>query len=248
MIDPTARIQLRQRRDLGQIIDTTIKIYSQHFAVLFSLAALVIPLSIAGAIFQEAADDESVSLGVTSLITLAQAVVSLLAGSAVILAISDVDEGKPPEFGRSLDAAIARIGTLLMAILRVAFHVILFAITIIGIPWGIQRWIRWIFVQQTVLLEDARWDEALSKSADVVIGSWWRTLACWLVIVILPSLVTGFATAALTFAPVLVGSVVGAAFGALAVPFIAIGTTLLYFDSKEQKEAPRTRSSEEEIA
>jgi hypothetical protein len=175
--------------------------------------------------------------------------VSILAGSAVIIAISDADEGAAPEFGRSLDGAFARIGTLLMAILRVAFHVILFAVTIVGIPWAIQRFIRWIFVQQAVLLEGARWDEALGKSADVVSGHWWRTLGCWLVIVILPTLVTGIAGAALTFAPILVASIVGAMFGALAVPFIATGTTLLYFDSKLRREeisAPPATSTTEE--
>jgi hypothetical protein len=169
MIDPPARIQLRQRRDLGLIIDATLKIYSQNFAALFSLAALVMPLSIAAAIFQERLDNET-GIAVAAGINLAQAVVGVLAGSAIIVAISDLDEGRPADFGRSLDAAFARFGTLIMAILRTAFHVLLFAITIVGVPWAIQRTIRWVFVQQTVMIEGARWDEALGQSAHVVIG------------------------------------------------------------------------------
>ncbi len=230
------RIALRQQRDLGQIIDTSIKLYSQNFSVLFSIAALVIPLGIAAGIFQTISDEVAGSI-ITSLISLGQAAVNLLAGSAIIVAINDKDEGRSAEFGRSYDAAFGRIGTLVMALLRAAFHVVLFAITIVGIPWAIQRAVRWVFIQQTVMIEGATWDQALGKSADVVIGSWWRTLGIWLLITLLAAVPVGIAQATFVLAPVLVSSIAGALLEALVLPFVAIGTTLLYFDLKIRKDA-----------
>lgn len=234
MIQPD-RVALRQQRDLGQIIDATIKLYSQNFPVLFTIAALVIPLGIAAGIFQTISNDVTGSI-VISLISLGQAVVNLVAGSAVIIAVNDLDQNRAPEFGRSFDEALARVGTLVMSLLRAAFHVILFAITIVGIPWAIQRAIRWVFIQQTVMIEGASWDQALGKSADVVLGSWWRTLGIWLLITILAAVPVALARGAFVFAPVLVSSIVGSLLEALVLPFVAIGTTLLYFDLKTRKE------------
>jgi len=229
------RVALRQQRDLGQIFDAALTIYRQNFSVLFSIAALVIPLGIAGGIFQTISDDVA-NQAITSVIGLCQVGVNILAGSAVIVAINDADQGRTPEFGRSYDIAFSRFGTLIMAFLRVAFHVILFFITIVGIPWAIQRAIRWAFTQQTIMLENANWEDALGRSADVVIGSWWRTFGILLLIGIVAGVPVGIVTGVLVFAPVLVSSTVSATVQALISPLASIAATLLYFDLKVRKQ------------
>jgi hypothetical protein len=229
------REPLRQRRDLGQIIDAAFRLYRQNFAVLFTIAMLVIPLGIASGIFQTIGN-ETAATAVIGLLTLCQAGVNLLAAAAIIVALDEIDAGQTPEFGRSYDVAFARFGALLMGVLRMAFHVVLFTITIIGIPWAIQRVIRWLFIEQTIMLEGAGPKESLSQSADVVLGSWWRTAGIWLVISILAAIPVALVRVGLFFAPVAVSSTAAAAFDALVLPFVVIAMTMLYFDLKLRKD------------
>lgn len=240
------REPLRQRRDLGQIVDAAFRVYRQNFAVFFAIAMLVIPLGIASGIFQTIAN-QTVAAGVLGLLALCQAGVNLLAAAAIIVALDDIDAGQTPEFGRSYDVAFVRFGALLMGVLRVVFHVVLFTITVIGIPWAIQRIVRWVFVQQAIMLEGASPQESLSRSADVVLGSWWRTAGIWLVLSILAAIPVALVRVGLFFAPPAVSSTAAAAFDALVLPFIVIAMTMLYFDLKSRREvqepvAPETPS------
>jgi hypothetical protein len=229
------REPLRQRRDLGQIAEAAFRLYTQNFSAFFVIAMLVIPLGIASGVFQDIAN-ETVAAAVVGLLALCQAAVNLLAAAAIIVALDDIDAGRPAEFGRSYDVAFARFGTLLMAVLRVAFHVILFTITVIGIPWAIQRMVRWVFVQQAIMLEGATPQESLSRSADVVIGSWWRTAGIWLLLSIAAAMPVALVRLSLFFAPVAVSSTATAIFDALVLPFIVISMTMLYFDLKVRRE------------
>ena len=117
---------------------------------------------------------------------------------------------------------------------------VLFFITIIGIPWAIQRLVRWLFVQQTIMLENATPEEALSRSASVVIGSWWRTAGIWLLISLLGGIPVVITRLTLVFAPIAVSSTASAIGDALALPFVVIATTMLYFDLKSRKEVATT--------
>ena len=176
------RVPLRQRRDLRQIIRDALQLYAEHFLPLFSIAAVVIPLSIASAIFAARLNNDAVGIAIINMLAAGQLLVAILVGAALIVALDDLDSGRPPEFGRAFDAAFARFGTLLAALLRVLFHFAFFAITIVGIPWAIQRLIRWTFVQQAVMLDGANAKDSLSRSAEAVSGSWWRTLGCTFVL------------------------------------------------------------------
>ena len=236
MIDQ--RAPLRQRRDLGQIVDAAFRLYRQNFAVFFTIAMLVIPLGIASGIFQTIGN-QTVAAGVLGLLALCQAGVNLLAAAAIIVALDDIDAGRTPEFGHSYDVAFARFGTLLMGVLRVVVHVVLLALTVIGIPWAIQRIVRWVFVQQAIMLEGASPRESLSRSADVVLGSWWRTAGCWLLLSILAAIPVALVRVGLLFAPVAVSSTATAAFDALVLPFIVIAMTMLYFDLKSRREVQK---------
>jgi hypothetical protein len=226
---------LRQRREFAQIVDAALRTYRQNLPTLDGIAAVAIPLGIAYGIFQEAIKDKVVREVVVNALAAGQLAVGLLVVAATLSAIQDIANGVKPGFGRSYDAAFSRFPALAVAELRALFHVFLFAITVVGIPWAIQRFIRWIFVQQTVMLEGAQPKEALSRSAAVVEGSWWRTAGI--------SLGLGLPAAAVTlgflsfpFGPIAVSSTMSAAMGALVSPFVIVATTLLYFDLKTRKE------------
>jgi hypothetical protein len=227
---------LHQRRELSQIIGDAFTLYVRNFYPLFRIAALVIPAGIAIAAFQTAVNDPAVVI-LALILGLLQAVANLLATAGLIAALADIDAGRPVDFSRAYDLAFSRFWSLAGALLRVAFHVALFAITIVGIPWAIQRGIRWLFVEQAVILDSTSAKAALNYSADAVIGSWWRTLGVAIIISVIgvvPSLLT---TGVVAFAPVLVSGTINAAVNALVLPFIVTAMTLLYLDLKARKEA-----------
>jgi hypothetical protein len=118
-------------------------------------------------------------------------------------------------------------GQLLASVL-----VILMAITVIGIPFAIYKYVGWQFVQQEILFRDKRIRDAFRGSSELVRGQWWWTVRVagffWLI-----SVVTGpMLTFALIFANLSLTSIdiLGSVIFALLIPYVAIGRTLLYFD------------------
>jgi hypothetical protein len=230
------RIVLKQRRDLSQIIEASVNIYLQNFRPLFLIACVVIPLGIASAVLQEAIGT-GVGPGIaTAVLGLAQGVVYVIAWCALVAGLGDFEQGKAIDFSRAYDAAFDRFLTLIVAGLRAAFHVLLFYITIIGIPWGIQRAVRWTFIGQAVILDGTSAKAALAYSADAVIGSWWRTLGILIVVSILIGVPSSIVSAIFILAPPIVSGTVSAVVVALGLPLYAIATTLLYLDLKTRKE------------
>lgn len=238
------RVALRQRRDLSKIIEAAFGLYLQNFAPLFTIAAVVVPLGIASAAFQTGIEDQVAIAVVVISLGVAQLAVGLLAGAAVVSALGDIDAGQGANFSRAYDAAFERFWTLLGALLRVAGIVLLLAITIVGIPWAIRQAIRWLFTEQAVMLEGASAADALKRSSDAVLGSWWRTFAISLVIGIVGGVPGGILTGLFSLAPPLVSGTVAAVVNAVLLPFAAAAITMLYFDLKIRKEAAIDSGSE----
>ena len=106
------------------------------------------------------------------------------------------------------------------------------ALTVIGIPFAIWKYVSWQFVQQQILFKDCSIREAFRGSSRLVRGQWWRTVRTagflWLLGVATGPILTFaliFTTVSLTFIDIL-----GSLIFALLVPYVAIGRTLLYFD------------------
>ena len=248
MIDQ--RSPLRQRRDLSEIIRDALQLYSQYFVVFFTIAAVAIPLGIASGIFSERIENDVASAAIVGALSLAQVIVNQLVGAALLVAMDDLENERVPEFGRAYDVAFVRFATLLAAMLRVLFHVVLFAATIVGIPWAIQRLVRWAFVSQAVMLDGANPKDSLSRSAAAVEGSWWRTLGC-LIAIGIPGLMIALVSVTFPSRPVVLTSTTIAALGALIVPFGVIAATMLYFDLNARKETSTPTeplASEEEVS
>ncbi len=237
------RIALRQRRDLSEIIQAAFNLYRQNFAPLFVIATVVVPLGIASAALQRTVD-ESVGVAVAVLgIAVLQLAVNLLAGAAIITALTTIDQGGGPTFSDTYDAAFERFWTLLGAVLRALVIVLLLAITIIGLPWAIQRMVRWLFVEQAVILDGASPSAALSRSATAVQGRWWRTLGVAIVIGLISALPASILAAVLVFAPPLVAGTANSFMNALLLPFGVTAMTLLYLDLQVRKETDERTAS-----
>lgn len=240
---------LRQQRDLSQIIEAAFSLYFQNFWPLFRIAAVLIPFSIVGAMItglvelpEGPLENEDFfpafwkAMAVIIPFVLLAVMVQWLALIAVVAALADLEAGQPVQFSRAYGVVFNRLWILLGASLRAAFHVFLFYITIIGIPWAIQRGVRWLFIYPAVILDGTSARASLSYSADAVKGRWWRTLGIWIVIVIIATVPSSILSALFGLAPPLVSGTLGGLVSAALIPFWAIALTLLYLDLNARRE------------
>ncbi|MBA2519791.1 MAG: Vps62-related protein [Chloroflexia bacterium] len=178
-------------------------------------------------------DEDSlvVVLGTSAILTVQQAVLLLIVTPAVIYAVGMLGRGEAPSVGGAFQAARFRLRPVIGVHLLATAIVLVFAITLIGIPLAIVWAVRWTFVVPAVVLErwPGRW--ALRASAAAVNGNWWRTLVTTVVLLFI-----GTAFGPVIGLSVLVGANVSqditngisSALYAMSYPFAVIGATLLY--------------------
>ena len=100
---------------------------------------------------------------------------------------------------------------------------------------GVYLLIRWYFVPQAVVIEGARGPAALSRSSEIVQGSWWRTLGRVVlanVAVAIPALLllapfNAIASSTDQAVWALVGTILATS---VTTPFVALYSTFLYYD------------------
>jgi len=129
-------------------------------------------------------------------------------------------------------------------------------IVLVVAPAAIYLGIIWNFMVQTALLEGCGPTSALSRSASLVKGNWWRVLGIILLLLTIVSIIgiilympammgtisettAGFIPYAATEPPnwVIAWTTIGGLIGnIICVPFFTIGETLLYFDLRFRKQ------------
>lgn len=230
---------LRRPMELGQIIDRSITLYRTNFAEFLAIAAITLPVDILNAIISAAVEDAVAFILASLPLFVLSLFVTVIATAALARAVDDIADGRPPDFNRSYRHVLDRLRALLLATLRAFGPIFLAAVTIVGIPLAIYLLVRWAFFPQAVIIDGRSPSEALSVSARIVKGQWWRTFGILLLVSLLaslPAIAVGmlFASAA-TIASGLASAVVAV----IVLPFIAGGSTLLYFDlrSRERERA-----------
>jgi hypothetical protein len=154
------------------------------------------------------------------------------AAAAVIAFVRDLERSAQAGFVLAYREMFARFWRLIGGQLLVSILIVALAVTVIGIPVAIWKYVDWQFVQQEILFKDKSIRDAFRGSTKVVRGHWWRTLRIagffWLLSVVVGP-VLGFA---LIFANLSLTwiNIIGSLVFALLVPYVAIGRTLLYFD------------------
>ena len=163
-----------------------------------------------------------------------------LVAATVIVFVRDLERGQPTGFVGSFRGMLERFWRVVLGQLLANFVVLLLALTIIGIPIAIWKYIDWQFVQQEILFQGKPVRAAFRGSTRIVRGHWWRTVRIagflWLISIVTGP-VLGFA---LIFTPLSLtwANVAGTVVFALLIPYVAIGRTLLYFDlAVRQQEA-----------
>lgn len=237
-------LNLGRPRDVRELFRDSLLLYARHFGLFLLIAVAVVApvqLVVSGIGLEEltsAYRDDS-SLARTGIPTAVSFLVATpLITAAIIFALGSLAKGEQPRAGSSLQAALDLFTPLFAAVLLAAAGIALGLLAFV-VP-GIYLAVRWYFVTQTVAIDGARGSKALARSWDMVQDAFWRTFAILLLanlattvpgILILTPL-TAAAEAVDREAVLLVGEIVAES---LTTPFIALVSTLLYYDLRTRK-------------
>ena len=248
-----AGTDLRKQRRLSEVLSDSFNILFAHWR---QLAIISVPVVVANVAFSLVvlAITDSLPANEEDWTTDEAARFALLTGGALLVSVpmifvlqqlvtggaveylDESDKGNPIAPSEALDRAQANIGALIGATLRAAIIVILFSITIVGIPWGIYRAVRWVFLSQVIMIEGLTGEAVLARSAELVSGRWWNTLGRLLVVGLVVGIPVGLLQQALMeAAPGIVGTILSSATGFITVPFGIIGLSLMFFDLRARK-------------
>lgn len=242
---------LRQERRFGQLIRAARQLYGRHWATMIALglSAAVAVLAIGGLFW---AVKEIISAGFDGVlgssgggITVEGSLISTQTFGAAIASGAVIVFARELAAGRVLGPIAAyrelwpRFWRMLGAQLLVSLATIALAVTIIGLPIAVWKYVEWQFVQQQVLFEDRGIRDSLRGSTRLVRGRWWYTLRVagflWLISVVAgPAL--GVALVFTTL-PLWAINLFGSLVFALLIPYVAMARTLLYFDLSEPRAA-----------
>ncbi len=240
---PVDLTPLRQRRAFGQLIRAARQLYGRHWQTMVPVALTSIP--VIGAIYgvqwliREVGGDGDVATSISDSIGSIVRPIGFAVVAAVVIAyVRNLERGEPNGFVPACRGVLERFWRVVAGQLLASVLVVLMAITVIGIPFAIYKYIGWQFVQQEILFRNKAIRDAFRGSSELVRGQWWRTVRVagffWLI-----SVATGpLLTFALIFANLSLTSIdiVGSVIFALLIPYVAIGRTLLYFDLAVREE------------
>jgi hypothetical protein len=220
-------------------------VYRQQAGVFLLLGAITMPISLAVSVFhyllasspafaaRTAVTEDSSGVQIALwLASLAQsAILVLVVAPAVMQAVAAVTGGETLSARQAISVGVLRVPDLLWTIIRSGAIILLLTITIIGIPWAINRTVRWMFGPQAAVLDGVRGKEALADSAAAVEGRWWQAWAAGSVFAFIgatPGTIVGLLLLIFGHVPVDAANAVGALVYALSQPFAIAGLTLLY--------------------
>ena len=229
---------LERPRDLGELLSDAFGFYARNLGAFLALsAAIVVPaqLIVSGVGLEQltASYDPSPPLAVAVL----PDAVSFLVPTPLVTAICihslrSLSGGDGPRTGAAITAGLEAFAPLFVAVVLAAAGI---AVGLLLIVPGIYLAIRWFFVPQAVIVDGARGPGALTRSGALVQGSRWRTLGIVVaanVVATVPAVIIrgpleALARSADHAAVSLAGEIV---VQILVTPFVAVVSTLLYFD------------------
>jgi hypothetical protein len=150
---------------------------------------------------------------------------------AVLTVFREIEHGRRPTFRGVMRGTFARIALIVRAMARPWAIIFLLAISVIGLPWAVQRAGRWGFTPHAVLLDDVPPDAAPQHSAEAVRGRWWRTAGTDAALTILgamPGPVLGIALMVTMAAGVDFVNGLSSLVYAAVLPFSILGSAVLY--------------------
>jgi hypothetical protein len=240
-------LELRRPRDVGALFADALSVFGRHLWLFILLsAAVVVPADLivqgVGLEMLTSSYDESPDVAETLVPAIVEFLVVVPIIAAIcIYALHQIAASERPPAGEVFVAGFEAFTPLFFAVLLAALGIAL-GFVIFVVP-GIYLAIRWYFVPQAVVIEGARGAAALSRSGQIVTGSWWRTFGLVLlanVAIVIPGLILVLPFGAIAESTdravwQLVGSTIATS---VTTPFVALFSTLLYYDLRARAELP----------
>jgi hypothetical protein len=267
---PVTPLRIARRRSWGQILSAAARMYVRRPSLFLGIGVLLIPVGVVISAVQAlvlggfgllGVDTTGESAGALVLLVLAVGTTLTLLGFALVqaataCALAEVDAGRPVGPIEAYKIAFAKMRPLLGGLaLAVAAWVVLSAT---GILIAVAVWlaVRWIFLAQVVELETMSAVAGLRRSSALVRGRWLRVaslVGVGALLALAAGPVLGAVLILLTDAPLPLLNLIAGVVYALAMPFVALTTTYLYFDIRvcealEPEHAPDPLPAEIELS
>jgi hypothetical protein len=247
-VNPARRLALDQPRDVGDLFRDAVSVYGSHLLAYLAIGAVVVvpvQLIVSGFGLEQLTSgyDKSPStgeLGVSTAVSFL--VIGPLITAMCIHSLRSVAAGEGAATGHSIRHGFEAFTPLFLSMVLAALGVAVGLVALV-LP-GIYLAIRWFFVPQAVVVEDQRGMEPLVRSAQLIQGRWWRTFGivvlAWVAAQI-PSVVLGLPLASLgSHADRQLYALIGESLTQIvASPFVALVSTLLYYDLRARQTAYR---------
>ena len=267
---PSAPLRIGRRRSWGQILTAAGRMYFKQARLFLTIGLLFIPLGLVISLVQAlvlggfgllGVDTTGEAAGALALIVVALGTTLALLGfglvqAATACALVEVDSGRPIGAIQAYRVALARLRPLVRGLALAVLICLALVATWFLIPVAIWLAVRWSLLAQAVELESGPGRRALRRSAELVRGHWFR-VASLVGISALLALAAGPLVGALlifaTDAPLALLNFVAGIVYAVAMPFVAITTSYVYFDARaraelERREDPAELPAEIELA
>jgi hypothetical protein len=251
-IAPGAAVPVRAAR-IPVHRQSAISLYVRHLGIFISIGALFIPIGLLGALLNNVHIDIGGLEINTSLVAggLPLFLAFVVVNASVAAVLRQIDIGRRPTVPDAYRAVRVHLWTLVWARLKALGIVSLLALSVIGIPFALLRIVRWLFVEQAIMLDGADSRTALAVSAGVVKDRWWRTCASVIVLGIV-GLLTGpvVAIAILIFVEPSadLANVISSIIYALMLPLVFVALTQLYDSLKERRESKQSSEQAENLS
>ena len=249
---PVAPRRIARRRSWGQIISAAARMYVKRPGLFLGLGVLLIPigftitvvqwlllaaLDLIGSVSGEAA-------GAWAFLSLIVGTTFALLGLGLVMAAAacalvEIDADRPVSAWTAYRLALRRIRPLLGAIALFVVVWVVATSTVFLIPVAIWLAIRWCLVAPVVELEDHRPFASLRRSAELVRGRWIRVgslVGISAAVALVAGPLLGAIMIFVTEAPLALLNIFAGVVYALAMPFVALVTSYVYFDSRARLE------------
>jgi hypothetical protein len=250
---PVAPLRLARRRTWGQVLSSSGRMYLQRAPVFLGLGLLFIPMGVLISILQSlllggfgmlGLDTSGESAGALVLLVGAVGTALALLGfglvqAATVRALVEIDEGRTIGPVRAYRLALDRIRPLLGAIVIAVVVISLLASSLFLAPIAIWLTVRWALIVPAVELERLGARAALRRSGRLVRQEWLKVGFLTIVgaaVALAAGPLIGALLILFTSAPLALLNVVAGVVYAVTMPFVALATAYVYFDTRVRDE------------
>ena len=250
---PAAPLRLARRRTWGQILSAAGRMYVRRMGLFLGIGVLLLPIAVVMTVLHilllagarlVSGDVEAEAGGALVLLAVGIGTVLTVLGLALVqaataCALAEIDGGRPIGPVGAYRLALTKLGALLgAAAIAVAAWIVL-STTVVLLPVAIWIAVRFALLAQVVELEGVGAVAALRRSSQLVRGYWWKVGSLVVVgaaLVLVAGPLLGALLIVVTDVPLAFLNLVAGVVYALAMPFVALMTSYVYFDVRTRHE------------